>query len=159
MAEIRAELSEYPVKTRVMLSGPMVVARDIAHAKIKERLDAGEPMPQYLQDHKCITPDPQKLLRACHQVIWPHNSRPHGLTSSSSKPQAGRSSCSPKEIAHDRSPTHVTATAGFTWLNRRPRCPTRSRQHHLGWGSRISRTGYGSRLEDRSSRLSGLHRC
>ena len=53
MAEICAELSEYPVKTRVMLSGPMVVARDIAHAKIKERLDAGEPMPQYLQD-RCV---------------------------------------------------------------------------------------------------------
>ena len=53
MAEIRAELSEHPVKTRIMLSGPMVVARDIAHAKIKERLDAGEPMPQYLQDH-CV---------------------------------------------------------------------------------------------------------
>ena len=53
MAEIRAELSNYPVKTRVMLSGPMVVARDIAHAKIKERLDAGEVMPQYLQDH-CV---------------------------------------------------------------------------------------------------------
>ena len=50
MSEIRAELSRYPVRTRVMLTGPMVVARDIAHAKIKERLDAGEPMPQYLQD-------------------------------------------------------------------------------------------------------------
>jgi fumarate hydratase class I len=53
MAEIRAELSKYPVKTRVMLTGPMVVARDIAHAKIKERLDAGDGMPQYLQDH-CV---------------------------------------------------------------------------------------------------------
>ncbi len=53
MSEIRAELSKYPVKTRVMLSGPMVVARDIAHAKIKELLDGGEPMPQYLQDH-CV---------------------------------------------------------------------------------------------------------
>ncbi len=53
MADILAELTKYPVKTRVMLSGPMVVARDIAHAKIKERLDAGEPMPQYLQDH-CV---------------------------------------------------------------------------------------------------------
>ena len=53
MAEIRAELSNYPVKTRVMLTGPMVVARDIAHAKIKERLDAGEPMPQYLKDY-CV---------------------------------------------------------------------------------------------------------
>jgi fumarate hydratase class I len=53
MSEIRAELSKYPVRTRVMLTGPMVVARDIAHAKIKERLDAGEPMPQYLRDH-CV---------------------------------------------------------------------------------------------------------
>jgi fumarate hydratase class I len=50
MAEIRETLSHYPVKTRVMLSGPMVVARDIAHAKIKERLDAGKGMPQYLRD-------------------------------------------------------------------------------------------------------------
>ena len=51
MDEIRAELSKYPVKTRLSLSGPLVVARDIAHAKIKERLDAGEGMPQYLKDH------------------------------------------------------------------------------------------------------------
>jgi fumarate hydratase class I len=53
MDEIRAELSRYPVKTRLSLSGPMVVARDIAHARIKERLDAGEGMPQYLRDH-CV---------------------------------------------------------------------------------------------------------
>jgi fumarate hydratase class I len=53
MAELRAELSRYPVKTRLVLSGPMVVARDIAHAKIKERLDAGEAMPDYLRDH-CV---------------------------------------------------------------------------------------------------------
>jgi fumarate hydratase, class I len=53
MAEIRAELTRYPVKTRLSLHGPMVVARDIAHAKIKERLDAGEPMPAYLREH-CV---------------------------------------------------------------------------------------------------------
>jgi fumarate hydratase class I len=53
MAEIRAELSKYPVKTRLSLSGPMVVARDIAHAKIAARLDAGEEMPGYLRDH-CV---------------------------------------------------------------------------------------------------------
>ena len=50
MADVRAELSKYPVKTRVMLAGTMIVARDIAHAKIKERLDRGEPMPQYMKD-------------------------------------------------------------------------------------------------------------
>ncbi|MGQ0618029.1 MAG: fumarate hydratase [Acidimicrobiia bacterium] len=53
MAEIRATLSQYPVKTRLSLSGPMVVARDIAHAKIADRLDAGEAMPEYLRDH-CV---------------------------------------------------------------------------------------------------------
>jgi fumarate hydratase class I len=50
MDEIRATLSRYPVKTRLSLTGPLVVARDIAHAKIAERLDAGEPMPAYLRD-------------------------------------------------------------------------------------------------------------
>jgi fumarate hydratase, class I len=53
MDEIRATLSTYPVKTRVMLTGPMVVARDIAHAKLKERLDAGLGLPQYMKDH-CV---------------------------------------------------------------------------------------------------------
>ena len=53
MDEIRATLSKYPVKTRVMLTGPMVVARDIAHAKLKERLDAGQGLPQYMRDH-CV---------------------------------------------------------------------------------------------------------
>jgi fumarate hydratase class I len=53
MNEIRATLSRYPVKTRLSLNGPMIVARDIAHAKIKELLDRGEPMPQYMRDH-CV---------------------------------------------------------------------------------------------------------
>jgi fumarate hydratase class I len=60
MAEIRAELSGYPVKTRLSLSGPLVVARDIAHARIKERLDAGEPMPDYLRDHPVYYAGPAK---------------------------------------------------------------------------------------------------
>jgi fumarate hydratase, class I len=60
MAEIRAQLSRYPVKTRLSLSGPLVVARDIAHAKIAERLDAGEPMPQYLRDHAVYYAGPAK---------------------------------------------------------------------------------------------------
>src|SRR4051794_22650070 len=51
MDDILAELGKHPVKTRLSLTGPLVVARDIAHAKIKERLDAGEEMPQYLKDH------------------------------------------------------------------------------------------------------------
>ncbi|MBB5156289.1 fumarate hydratase [Saccharopolyspora phatthalungensis] len=60
MAEIRAELSRLPVKTRVSLTGPLVVARDIAHAKIAERLDAGEAMPDYLRDHPVYYAGPAK---------------------------------------------------------------------------------------------------
>ncbi|MER7273561.1 fumarate hydratase [Dactylosporangium sp. NPDC000244] len=60
MAEIRAQLSQLPVKTRLSLTGPLVVARDIAHAKIAERLDAGEPMPQYMRDHAVYYAGPAK---------------------------------------------------------------------------------------------------
>ncbi len=60
MDDILAELTKYPVKTRLSLNGPLVVARDIAHAKIKERLDAGEEMPQYLKDHPVYYAGPAK---------------------------------------------------------------------------------------------------
>jgi fumarate hydratase, class I len=60
MTEIRAELSRYPIKTRLSLTGPMVVARDIAHAKIAERLAAGEAMPSYLRDHAIYYAGPAK---------------------------------------------------------------------------------------------------
>jgi fumarate hydratase, class I len=60
MSDIRAELSRYPIKTRLALTGPMVVARDIAHAKIAERLAAGQPMPAYLRDHAVYYAGPAK---------------------------------------------------------------------------------------------------
>ena len=60
MSAILAELTKHPVKTRLSLTGPLVVARDIAHAKIKERLDAGEPMPAYLRDHPVYYAGPAK---------------------------------------------------------------------------------------------------
>ena len=60
MAEILEELTKHPVKTRLSLNGPLVVARDIAHAKIKERLDAGEEMPDYLRDHPVYYAGPAK---------------------------------------------------------------------------------------------------
>ena len=60
MDAIRNQLSQYPVKTRLSLTGTLVVGRDIAHAKIKERLDAGEPMPPYLRDHAIYYAGPAK---------------------------------------------------------------------------------------------------
>ena len=60
MREILAELSRHPVTTRVSLTGPLIVARDIAHAKLKERLDAGQGLPQYLKDHPVYYAGPAK---------------------------------------------------------------------------------------------------
>jgi len=60
MAEILAQLSKYPAKTRVSLTGTLVVARDLAHSKIKELLDSGKPMPQYLKDHAVYYAGPAK---------------------------------------------------------------------------------------------------
>jgi fumarate hydratase class I len=60
MDEIRAELTKHPVMTRLSLTGPLVVARDLAHAKIKDLLDAGEQMPQYLKDHAVYYAGPAK---------------------------------------------------------------------------------------------------
>jgi fumarate hydratase class I len=60
MAEILAELTQHPVSTPLLLTGPIVVARDIAHARLKERLDRGEGLPQYLKDHPVYYAGPAK---------------------------------------------------------------------------------------------------
>ncbi|OHC75753.1 MAG: fumarate hydratase [Rhodospirillales bacterium RIFCSPLOWO2_12_FULL_58_28] len=60
MAEILAALSKHPIKTRLSLNGPLIVARDIAHAKLKERLDAGRGLPQYFKDHAVYYAGPAK---------------------------------------------------------------------------------------------------
>ena len=60
MEKIRAELSKHPVSTRVSLTGKIIVARDIAHARLQERLDKGEPLPQYIKDHPVLYAGPAK---------------------------------------------------------------------------------------------------
>ena len=80
MAEILAELTKHPVKTRLSLTGPLVVARDIAHAKIKERLDAGEEMPAYLRDHAVYYAGPAKTPEGyASGLVRAHHRRPDGL--------------------------------------------------------------------------------
>lgn len=60
MSEVCKELSKYPVSTRLSLNGTIIVARDIAHAKLKARLDAGEDLPQYFKDHPVLYAGPAK---------------------------------------------------------------------------------------------------
>ena len=60
MDEIRAQLSQYPIKTRLSLSGPMIVARDLAHAKLRERLESGQGLPDYFKNHPVYYAGPAK---------------------------------------------------------------------------------------------------
>ena len=160
MAEIRAELSKYPVKTRLSLSGPLIVARDIAHAKIAERLAAGEEMPQYMRDHAVYYAGPAKT--------------PEGYASGSFGPTtAGRMDAYVQRLPGGR---RFAGDAGqgqpvqaghrcvrqlrrvLPGLDRRSGGPAGPGLHQEGRRPGISGTRYGSHLEDRGRRLPGVHR-
>ena len=159
MAEIRETLSHYPVKTRVMLNGPMVVARDIAHAKIKERLDAGEGMPQYLRDYCVYYAGPAKT--------------PEGYASGSFGPTTAgawtpTSTCSrQRRLARDARQGQPLeggdrrvqgARRLLPRLDRRPGGGARPGLHHQGRGARVPRARHGSGVEDRGPRLPRVRR-
>ncbi|GAA4942382.1 hypothetical protein GCM10023238_05310 [Streptomyces heliomycini] len=124
MDDILAELTKYPVKTRLSLTGPLVVARDIAHAKIKERLDAGEGMPQYLKDHPVYYAGPAKTPEGyASGSFGPTTPGAWTRTWSSSRHAGGSKVMLAKGNGRSRSPTRVTRTAGSTWgpsAGRRP---------------------------------------
>ena len=82
MADILKELTKYPVATRLSLNGTIIVGRDIAHAKLKERLDRGEDLPQYIKDHPIYTPDPAKLRKVWLVVrMGPRHGRTYRIVS------------------------------------------------------------------------------
>ncbi|MTI16964.1 fumarate hydratase [Rhodobacteraceae bacterium RKSG542] len=60
MSEILGELTKYPIKTRLSLTGPLIVARDLAHSKLRDRLEAGEPLPDYIKNHPVYYAGPAK---------------------------------------------------------------------------------------------------
>ena len=79
MDDIRAELSKHPVGTRLSLKGTLIVARDIAHAEIKIRLDNGEPMPEYFKNHPVYYAGPAKTPQGLpFWQLWPHHGRSYG---------------------------------------------------------------------------------
>ena len=68
MKDVLAELSRYPIRTRVSLTGTLVVARDIAHAKLKERLDSGKGLPEYFQKYPVYYAGPAKTPQVLSQM-------------------------------------------------------------------------------------------
>jgi len=70
MKDVLSELTKYPTKTRLSLSGTLVVARDIAHAKLKERLDSGQGMPDYMKNHPVYYAGPAKTPDVCVVTVF-----------------------------------------------------------------------------------------
>ena len=156
MDEIRAELSKLPVKTRLALTGPMIVARDIAHAKLKERLDAGEGLPQYLKDHCVYYAGPAKT--------------PEGYASGSFGPttagrmdsyvdlfqQHGGSFVMLAKGNRSKAVTDACARHGGFYLGSIGGPAARLAQDCItqGRGARVPRARHGGGLEDRGARTS-----
>ena len=160
MDEIRAELSKHPVKTRLSLTGPLVVARDIAHAKIKERLDAGEEMPQYLRDHPVYYAGPAKTPEG-HGVrlVRSDDGRPHGLVRRA-VPGRGRLAGDarqgqPLQGRHRGLPQPRRL---LPRLDRRPRRPAGPGLHQVRVGAGVRGARHGGGLEDRGRGLPRVHR-
>ncbi|MGH0036741.1 MAG: fumarate hydratase [Myxococcota bacterium] len=114
MDEIRAELSRHPIKTRLSLTGSIIVARDIAHAKLKERIDAGEGLPQYFKDHIIYYAGPAKT--------------PEGYASGSFGPTTAGRMDSYVDLFMEHGGSHVTLAKG-----NRSRAVTDACQKHGGF--------------------------
>ena len=159
MPTILAELSRYPVATPLRLTGTSIVARDIAHARIKERLDRGEGMPAYLKHHPVYYAGPAKT--------------PAGLPSGSFGPTtAGRMDSyvdlfqshggSMIMIAKGNRSKAVTDACkkhGGFYLGSigGPAALAGEREHQEGRAARVPRAGHGGRLQDRGRGFPGIH--
>jgi fumarate hydratase class I len=160
MSEILGELTKHPIKTRLSLTGTLIVARDAAHAKLRERLEAGEPLPDYIKNHPVYYAGPAKTPDGMPSGSFrADNGRPHGrlcrsvpgcrwFDGDAGKGQPLRSS--PPRLP---GPWRVLSR-----LHRRPGSPACPGLHQEGRSRRVRGTWHGSGLEDRSRRLPRLHR-
>ena len=158
MSEILIELTKCPVKTRLSLNGPLIVARDIAHAKLKERLDMGDSLPQYFKDHGIYYAGPAKT--------------PKGLASGSFRPTtAGRMDAYVEQFQaaggsmvmlakgnRSRAVTDACHQHGGFYLGSIGGPGTSPRLYQACRGDGIRRTWHGSHMEDRSRKLSRFRR-
>ena len=160
MDEIRAELSRYPVKTRVMLTGPMVVARDIAHAKLKERLDEGDGLPQYMRDYCVYYAGPAKTPAGMASGSFgPTTAGTHGQLRR--RVPGRRRQLRDARQGQPQPPGHRRLQDLRRVLPRLDRWPGGAPGpglHHQGRRARIPRARHGGGLEDRGPRLPGVHR-
>ncbi len=151
MLDIRRELSRHPVSTRLSLTGTVVVARDIAHAKLAERLAAGEALPGYIKDHPVYYAGPAKTPEGCATgVVRPDHGRAHGQLRGAVP--GGR-----RQPGHAGQGQPVARGAGClpgAWRllpgqRRRPGGAAGAGLHPQGGGAGISGARHGGRVADR----------
>ena len=160
MKEILAQLRKYPIKTRLSLNGPMIVARDLAHAKLRERLEKGEGLPDYFKNHPVYYAGPAKT--------------PEGYASGAFGPTtAGRMDSFVADFQAAGGSMVMLAKGNrarggarrvpeirrlLSRLDRRHRGQPCRALHQEGRMHRICRTRHGSDLAHRGGRFPGLHR-
>ena len=159
MKEILATLSKHPIKTRLSLTGTMIVARDSAHAKLRERLEKGEPLPDYFKNHPVYYAGPgQDAGRLCLRRVRPDHGGTDGFVR---RPVPGR-----RRLDGDGGEGQPRGRGArglqearrlLSRLDRRRGGEPRRALHQEGRGGGISRTRHGSDLAHRGRGFPGLH--
>ena len=159
-SEILAELRRHPVATRLSLSGPLIVARDIAHAKLKERVDRGEDLPGYFKDHAVYYAGPAKRPEGLRLgIVRPDHRRPHGrLRRSVPGPRRQHGHAGQGQPLGGGARGLPQARRLLPGLDRRPGGPAGRTLHQEGRGAGVPGAGHGGDLEDRGGGLPRLHR-
>ncbi len=160
MKDILATLSKYPIKTRLSLTGPMIVARDLAHAKLRERLEKGQGLPDYFKNHPVYYAGPARdSSRLCIRRLRPDHGRPHGFI---------RRRFPGRRRLHDLGREGQPFVPGarslqearrlLSRLDRWHRSESRRALHQEGRDGGICRTRHGGDLAHRGGEFPGLHR-
>ena len=159
MKDILATLSKHPIKTRVSMTGTMIVARDSAHAKLRERLEKGEPLPDYFKNHPIYYAGPAKTPgRLCLRRVRPDHGGTDGLFVDQFQAAGGSMVMVAKgNRAVGGARGLQEARRLLSRLDRRGGGEPRRALHQEGRGGGISRTRHGSDLAHRGRGFPGLH--
>ena len=160
MDEIRAELSKYPVATRLSLSGPLIVARDIAHARLKELLDSGSDLPQYFKDQPVYYAGPPKRPEGkASGLVRADDGRPDGpLRRPVPEPRRQHDHAGQGQPLAGSAARLPEARRLLPRLDRRSGGRASRAEHPQGRGPRVRGLGHGGDLADRGRELPRLHR-
>ena len=136
MADVLHQLSQHPIKTRLSLTGTLVVGRDIAHAKLKERLDAGEGLPQYMKDHPVYYAGPAKTPEVRHTAECSARQGRYYTQHNTMQDKAGIThnsiQCKTRQVLH--STQHNARRGGIT--HNTTQCKTRQVLHTTQYNAR-----------------------